>query len=94
MSDPAVLRPGSRGEAVRDLQVRLGALGHEIPPVEAGAYGAALIALDELLTARAAEETDPQREAAMTPVHCTAPRRARVRSEEHLLQRREKSLAV
>ena len=41
MSDPAVLRPGSRGEAVRDLQVRLGAMGHEIPPVEAGAYGAA-----------------------------------------------------
>jgi N-acetylmuramoyl-L-alanine amidase len=41
LSDPAVLRPGSRGEAVRDLQVRLGALGHEIPPVEAGGYGAA-----------------------------------------------------
>ncbi len=39
MSDPALLRPGSRGEAVRDLQVRLGALGHEIPPVETGAYG-------------------------------------------------------
>jgi N-acetylmuramoyl-L-alanine amidase len=39
LSDPAVLRPGSRGEAVRDLQVRLGALGHEIPAVEAGAYG-------------------------------------------------------
>jgi N-acetylmuramoyl-L-alanine amidase len=39
LSDPAVLRPGSRGEAVRDLQVRLGVLGHEIPPVEAGRYG-------------------------------------------------------
>jgi N-acetylmuramoyl-L-alanine amidase len=39
--DPAVLRPGSRGEAVRDLQVRLGAQGHEIPPFEAGTYGAA-----------------------------------------------------
>ena len=34
-----MLRPGSRGEAVRDLQVRLGALGHEIPPVEAASYG-------------------------------------------------------
>jgi N-acetylmuramoyl-L-alanine amidase len=41
LSDPAALRPGSRGEAVRDLQVRLGALGHEIPLVEAGEYGAA-----------------------------------------------------
>jgi N-acetylmuramoyl-L-alanine amidase len=41
LSDPAVLRPGSRGEAVRDLQVRLGALGHEIPPTEAGEYGPA-----------------------------------------------------
>ncbi len=39
MSDPAELRPGSRGEAVRDLQVRLGAQGHDIPPVEAGVYG-------------------------------------------------------
>ena len=36
-----MLRPGSRGEAVRDLQVRLGALGHEIPSVETGEYGAA-----------------------------------------------------
>jgi N-acetylmuramoyl-L-alanine amidase len=41
LSDPAVLRPGSRGEAVRDLQVRLGALGHEIPLVEAADYGPA-----------------------------------------------------
>jgi len=41
LSDPAVLRPGSRGEAVRDLQVRLGALGHEIPPTETGGYGPA-----------------------------------------------------
>jgi N-acetylmuramoyl-L-alanine amidase len=41
LSDPAVLRPGSRGEAVRDLQVRLGALGHEVPRVEAGSFGAA-----------------------------------------------------
>jgi N-acetylmuramoyl-L-alanine amidase len=41
LSDPAVLRPGSRGEAVRDLQVRLGGLGHEIPRVEAGSYGVA-----------------------------------------------------
>ena len=36
-----MLRPGSRGEAVRDLQVRLGTLGHEIPRVEAGSFGAA-----------------------------------------------------
>jgi N-acetylmuramoyl-L-alanine amidase len=42
LSEPTVvLRPGSRGEAVRDLQVRLGGLGHEIPPVEAGVYGTA-----------------------------------------------------
>jgi len=40
LNGPAVLRPGSRGEAVRDLQVRLGALGHEIPPVEAASFGA------------------------------------------------------
>jgi N-acetylmuramoyl-L-alanine amidase len=41
LSTPALLRPGSRGEAVRDLQLRLGALGHEIPPVEFGNYGSA-----------------------------------------------------
>jgi (R)-2-hydroxyacyl-CoA dehydratese activating ATPase len=63
-------------------------------PQTAGAYGAALIALDEVSTARAAEDTDPQREAAIAPVHCTAPRRARVRAEEHLLQRREKVPAL
>jgi predicted CoA-substrate-specific enzyme activase len=63
-------------------------------PQTAGAYGAALIALDEVSTARAAEDTAPQREAAATPVSCTAPRRTRVRSEEHLLQRREKSPAL
>lgn len=39
MSDPAALRPGSRGEAVRDLQVRLGAQGLEVPRVEVGMYG-------------------------------------------------------
>ena len=39
MNDPAPLRPGSRGEAVRDLQVRLGALGHPIPRVETGTFG-------------------------------------------------------
>jgi predicted CoA-substrate-specific enzyme activase len=63
-------------------------------PQTAGAYGAALIALDEVSTARAAEETDPQREVDVPPVSCTAPRRARVRAEEHLLQRREKSPAL
>jgi N-acetylmuramoyl-L-alanine amidase len=41
LTKPAVLRPGSRGEAVRDLQVRLGASGHEIPQVETGSYGPA-----------------------------------------------------
>jgi N-acetylmuramoyl-L-alanine amidase len=39
LSDPAVLRPGCRGEAVRDLQVRLGAQGHETPRAESGLYG-------------------------------------------------------
>lgn len=39
MSDPAALRPGNRGEAVRDLQVRLGALGHDVPREESGDYG-------------------------------------------------------
>jgi N-acetylmuramoyl-L-alanine amidase len=39
LSDPAVLRPGSQGEAVRDLQVRLGGQGHEVPPTEAAEYG-------------------------------------------------------
>ncbi len=39
MSDPAALGPGSRGEAVRDLQRRLRALGHDIPGVETGEYG-------------------------------------------------------
>jgi len=39
LSDPAVLRPGSRGEAVRDLQVRLGVLGHAVPADEIGEYG-------------------------------------------------------
>ena len=39
MSAPAVLRPGSRGEAVRDLQVRLGAQGHEIPRTESAEFG-------------------------------------------------------
>jgi N-acetylmuramoyl-L-alanine amidase len=41
MSDPAVLRPGSRGEAVRDLQRRLVALGSDIPLDELGRFGAA-----------------------------------------------------
>jgi sugar (pentulose or hexulose) kinase len=63
-------------------------------PQTAGAYGAALIALEELSTARATPEPDPQREVDVPPVSCTAPRRARVRAEGHLLQRREKSPAV
>jgi predicted CoA-substrate-specific enzyme activase len=81
--------------AVHYIEKALG-LSLVIPanPQTAGAYGAALIALDEVSTARAAEDADPRREAAMTPVHCTAPRRARVRSEEYLLQRREKVPAL
>jgi N-acetylmuramoyl-L-alanine amidase len=39
LSDPAVLRPGSSGEAVRDLQQRLVVLGHPIPPGELGTFG-------------------------------------------------------
>ena len=39
MSEPAVLRPGGSGEAVRDLQRRLLALGHEIAPSEIGTFG-------------------------------------------------------
>ncbi len=38
MSDPAVLRPGSSGEAVRDLQQRLSALGFDVPSEEAGRF--------------------------------------------------------
>lgn len=40
MNDPAVLRPGSHGEAVRDLQVRLAAAGHPVASAEAGVFGA------------------------------------------------------
>lgn len=39
MSEPAVLRPGSSGEAVRDLQQRLGAQGHAVPAEEIGRFG-------------------------------------------------------
>jgi N-acetylmuramoyl-L-alanine amidase len=39
LSDPAVLRPGGSGEAVRDLQRRLVAGGHDIPAQELGRYG-------------------------------------------------------
>jgi N-acetylmuramoyl-L-alanine amidase len=48
LSGPAVLRPGSRGEAVRDLQVRLAAFGHEFPTGDVGIYADA--------TARAVRE--------------------------------------
>ena len=34
-----MLRPGSGGEAVRDLQQRLGALGYPVPPDELGRFG-------------------------------------------------------
>ena len=36
---PAELRRGSRGEAVRDLQARLAALGHDVGPDEPGEFG-------------------------------------------------------
>ena len=39
-----MLRPGSGGEAVRDLQVRLGSVGRDVPVAEAGRYGAATVA--------------------------------------------------
>ena len=42
MPDPVLLlRTGARGEAVRDLQWRLGALGYGHAPDEAGVFGAA-----------------------------------------------------
>jgi N-acetylmuramoyl-L-alanine amidase len=41
MTAPAVLRPGSTGEAVRDLQRRLVALGLDIPHEEWGRFGPA-----------------------------------------------------
>jgi N-acetylmuramoyl-L-alanine amidase len=44
LSDPAVLRPGSSGEAVRDLQQRLGALGYDLPPDELGRFDAGTVA--------------------------------------------------
>lgn len=60
-------------------------------PQTAGAYGAALIARDELLSARTAPDAEAGREVQAPPVSCTAPRRSRVRAEEHLLQRHEKT---
>jgi N-acetylmuramoyl-L-alanine amidase len=42
--EPAELRPGSSGEAVRDLQRRLAALGHPLPPGELGTFGDATAA--------------------------------------------------
>lgn len=38
-SDPLPLEPGARGPAVRDLQRRLVAAGHAIPPAERGRFG-------------------------------------------------------
>ena len=39
-----MLRPGSSGEAVRDLQQRLGALGFTVPPEEAGRFDGGTLA--------------------------------------------------
>ncbi len=36
-----MLRPGSQGEAVRDLQVRLAAAGHAVGPAEIGRFDTA-----------------------------------------------------
>ncbi|MCZ7527825.1 MAG: peptidoglycan-binding protein [Acidimicrobiia bacterium] len=41
MTDPPDLRRGASGEAVRDLQQRLGALGHALPDDELGRFGEA-----------------------------------------------------
>jgi N-acetylmuramoyl-L-alanine amidase len=38
LSTPAVLRPGGSGEPVRDLQRRLGALGHDLSACEPGLF--------------------------------------------------------
>jgi predicted CoA-substrate-specific enzyme activase len=54
-------------------------------PQTAGAFGAALIALDELLSASHPADLDPQKEISPLPVTCTASRKARVQSEEYLL---------
>jgi N-acetylmuramoyl-L-alanine amidase len=40
LNDPAVLRPGGNGEPVRDLQRRLGALGHDLSGGEPGVFDA------------------------------------------------------
>ncbi len=39
MSSPPALRPGNTGEAVRDLQRRLGALGYDVDAAEHGEFG-------------------------------------------------------
>ena len=44
MTESLLLRPGARGEAVRDLQWRLGALGYGHAPDEPGIFGAATTA--------------------------------------------------
>jgi N-acetylmuramoyl-L-alanine amidase len=41
LSDPAVLRPGGKGEPIRDLQRRLGALGHDLSSAEPGVFDTA-----------------------------------------------------
>jgi len=41
LSDPTVLRSGADGDAVRDLQRRLAALGFAVPPEETGRFGPA-----------------------------------------------------
>jgi N-acetylmuramoyl-L-alanine amidase len=44
VTESLLLRPGARGEAVRDLQWRLGALGYGHAPDEPGSFGAATAA--------------------------------------------------
>ena len=56
-------------------------------PQAAGAFGAALIALDELSSASDPRDFDAKNEVPAGPVSCTASRKARVQSEEYLLKR-------
>ena len=39
MSDAPILRAGDEGDAVRDLQHRLGGAGHVVAPTEIGTFG-------------------------------------------------------
>jgi predicted CoA-substrate-specific enzyme activase len=73
--------------AVHHIQKALGVtLIIPAHPQTAGAYGAALIALDEALSAAATADADPDLEIAAAPISCSAPRRTRVQGEQELLR--------